>query len=239
MAWLDSFRSGTASPPSGSSVDSDAAKEPPHNSTADAVRFGAAHDALQKAEKGLRNASEEREACETRLAKLVATEAKAREALRAAREELNAALERRKPEADSLVGPTAASISFGTLVLNGQEVGVDTEGDKVVAAMAALRASAAVKLVAKATPIAADELREDGRLRQDFSVGQGMGIDGGQPASEPSPKRKAEEAALPLDAAGGGAGGMGGNLEEQLKGVCAKVAATVVGHGLQHRPGIA
>ena len=51
--------------------------------------------------------------------------AKARDALRLAKDELSAALERRKPEADLIVGDKAATIDFGTFLLGGQEMDVD------------------------------------------------------------------------------------------------------------------
>ena len=60
---------------------------------------------------------------------------------------------------------------------------------------------------------------------------QGMGADGGLHVAEHSAKRKADDAELPAEPGGSVAGGLGSNLEEQLKGARAKVAATVVGQG--------
>ena len=120
------------------------------STASDAARCGKAHEALQRAEKAYRKAAEERGTCETRLAKLVATETKAREVLRAAREEFTSALERRKLDAELLISDKLSSLACSTLIFGGQELQIDTEDSKVIAALVVIQASHAVKIAAKA-----------------------------------------------------------------------------------------
>ena len=154
------------------------------STASDAARCGKAHEALQRAEKAYRKAAEERGTCETRLAKLVATETKAREVLRAAREELTPALERRKLDAELLISDKLSSLACGTLIFGGQELQIDTEDSKVIAALAVIQASHAVKIAAKAV---ADD--SSSGHAEELVEGRGVEVDGGS-IGEPS-KRKA------------------------------------------------
>ena len=106
---------------------------------------------MQRAERARRAASEARQACEAKLVKLIIAESRSQESLRAAQEKFAQALERRKPEAETLSQDKLASLSaFGDILVNGEKLLLSGQDSKDVVALATLHVADAAQRVAAA-----------------------------------------------------------------------------------------
>ena len=138
-----------------------------------AAAFSKAHGGLRKAETSLIRAKDERALCEAKLAKLITAEAKRIEACHAATDLFDAALAKRKPEADTFLGTKLATL--GTSRIGGQGITVDAADQKAQAAVALLFSNASVQAARTATSATRADASEGsvalGALFEDVSMG--------------------------------------------------------------------
>ena len=90
-----------------------------------------AHDGLRKAEKILIRAKDDRAAVEAKLTKLVTAETKAFKESPTAKALFDAALAKRKPEAEAILGMDMAMLSATNVKIHDKDVTVDTSDENV------------------------------------------------------------------------------------------------------------